>query len=87
MISCWHVRSTVILSGRTARKSGFDRMASTRSGRPTMSPHWGPAFKNLLACGSVVESCSGQAGSAVVDPGASAYSGWLAAGRILSEGS
>ena len=39
---------------------------------------------NLWACGSVVERCGGQAGGHVIDPGASAASGWIAAGAVLS---
>ncbi len=45
-----------------------------------------PVHTNLWACGSVVERCGGQAGSQVIDPGASALSGWIAAGSVISAG-
>ncbi|MBW2262546.1 MAG: hypothetical protein JRG91_11285, partial [Deltaproteobacteria bacterium] len=54
-------------------------------GRP-LGPDRIPVFSNLWACGSVLERCGGQAGSHVIDPGASAVSGWIVAGSVISAG-
>ncbi len=54
-------------------------------GRP-LGPDRIPVHENLWACGSVVERCGGQAGSHVIDPGASAASGWIVAGSVISAG-
>jgi len=42
--------------------------------------------ENLWACGSVTERCGGQVGSHLIDPGASAMSGWTVAGAVISAG-
>jgi anaerobic glycerol-3-phosphate dehydrogenase len=54
-------------------------------GRPR-GPDRLPLHENLWACGSVTERCGGQAGSHVIDPGASALSGWIVAGAVISAG-